>query len=222
MMTDAEKQEALTWTNIRRCMHGADPVTWNDAVTEHLENFLSGMSMRTMAHDNCYQIPPPAGPAGENLFASSNRRTPQSAVDAWYSEVNNCNGGPSGFSDGCQSGSGVTGHFTAMIWAGVTQIGCAYSNNEQVIGCRYWSGPSLSGATPNMGGGYVANVLPRSSTEAACAASGGAPAPSPPSGGGGGGRGRGGKGRGKPAPTGSGGSGGGGGGGSGGSGGGGR
>jgi hypothetical protein len=182
-MSDSEKQEALTATNVKRCMHGAPPVTWNDAVTDHLENFLQGMSMATMAHDNCYQIPPPAGPAGENLFASSNRRTPQSAVDAWYSEVNYCNGGPSGFTDGCQSGSGPTGHFTALVWAGVQQIGCAYSNNGQVIGCRYWSGDSLSANTPNMGGAYVSQVGHLSRTEAECqqqvggGGGGGVPAP---------------------------------------------
>jgi len=189
-MTAAEKEEILAATNTKRCMHGAPPVTWSDPVTEHLEQFISGQSMQTMKHDNCYQLQPPYGPAGENLFAGSQKYPPAQAVESWYSEVNDCQGGPTGFTDGCQNGVGgkPTGHFTALVWKGVKKIGCAYSNNNQVIGCRYWSGDSLSSATPNMGGSYVSQVGLRSKSASECggsAAGGGnspspSPSPSPP------------------------------------------
>jgi hypothetical protein len=200
--TAAEKEEILAATNTKRCMHGAPPVTWSDPVTADLEQFISGQTMQTMHHANCYQLQPPAGPAGENLFAGSVKYPPAQAVESWYSEVNDCQGGPTGFSDGCQNGVGgkATGHFTALVWKGVQKIGCAYSNNDQVIGCRYWSGDSLSSATPNMGGSYVSQVGLRSKSADECggSAAGGAaagggtsptPSPTPSSAGSGGGSG---------------------------------
>lgn len=49
-----------------------------------------------------------------------------------------------------------------MIWAGVTEIACTISNADDgaIKACRFGAGPgsSLSYDTPNMGGGYEANV----------------------------------------------------------------
>lgn len=42
-----------------------------------------------MKHADSYQIPPPAGPAGENLAMFSHAQPPDKVVAAWYSEVNN-------------------------------------------------------------------------------------------------------------------------------------
>merc|ERR1711998_62558 len=64
------------------------------------------------------------------------------------------------------------GHFTAMVWKGVKEIGCATtkSKGRPWYVCRYKAGNRLSGSTPNMGGHYRANVLkPRKDAKAECA-----------------------------------------------------
>ena len=98
------------------------------------------------AHSDCYNIPPPAGPAGENLAMGYGGAT--QATDGWYSEVANWAWSPG---DGTGN-SGTTGHFTAMIWKGVTKLGCGLYASTKIWVCRYKAGDTLSGDTPNMGG----------------------------------------------------------------------
>jgi len=74
-------------------------------------------------------------------------------TQAWYSEVADCDSFP-----GC--GGHGTGHFTAMIWHGVREIGC-YTNSRKVQACRYRSGDTKSCDTANMGGCYDENVKKR-------------------------------------------------------------
>jgi len=172
--TQAEKEEFVKETNKFRCMHGVDPVVWSDAMAADAENYIAGMT--TMKHSNSYGLQPPAGPAGENLYWTSHGSADSGgdAVSAWYSEVNDCKGGPSGFTDGCADGGGkATGHFTALVWKGVKEIGCAFSDSVQpmLVICRYKAGDTLSLDTPNMNkaaGWYKNMVFPRSKTEAQC------------------------------------------------------
>lgn len=111
-------------------------------------------SQSYMAHSQSYQIPAPAGPAGENLAMASYALEPEAAVNMWYNEVEACGPFP-----GCKAGSGgTTGHFTALIWNGVQEIGCT-SNSFHVLACRYKGSDSLDCTTPNMGGSYATNVF---------------------------------------------------------------
>ena len=97
-------------------------------------------------HSDCYNIPPPAGPAGENLAMGYGGGT--QATDGWYREVANW-----AFSPGDGTGnSGTTGHFSAMIWKGVKKLGCGLYASSKIWVCRYKAGDTLSGDTPNMGG----------------------------------------------------------------------
>merc|ERR1719326_1562953 len=90
-------------------------------------------------------------------------------VNEWYSEVENCDRFP-----GCEKSKTPgkhVGHFTAMIWKGVKEIGCAThkgSNGAWYYVCRYASGPKLSFETANMGGGYKKNVFQQSKDQAPC------------------------------------------------------
>merc|ERR1719181_2135922 len=138
-----------------------------------------------MRHAPSYDIPPPAGPCGENLAWSSVPLSAASAVEMWYSEVDDCAGGPN-FMDGCPNGIGgaAVGHFTAMIWAGVQEIGCAFSNSNSptLIICRYKAGDSLSMDTPNMNkpANYPNHVFPATVSEESCEGIAVPPAPPPP------------------------------------------
>jgi len=103
---------------------------------------------------------------GENMsFRPSAGQNIQS-VKAWYSEETACSTWP-----GCKPGTDgkVTGHFTAMVWKGVTKMGCAQSKSKGTYSgnsyyfyvCRYWP-------APNMRGQYKENVFSKSKTEASC------------------------------------------------------
>jgi len=119
-----------------------------------------------MEHSESYEVAPPAGPAGENLFLTSGTGTPEQATKAWYDEVADCSW------PGCSSSTNgnAVGHFTALIWDGVKSIGCAL--NEHGLGfCRYKAQDYKGCFTPNMGGGYETNVYQAGSrTETECKA----------------------------------------------------
>lgn len=57
------------------------------------------------------------GNYGENLFAGGGQYTAQAVVDTWVSEKKNFNYA----SNGC---TGVCGHYTQVVWAKSTQLGC--------------------------------------------------------------------------------------------------
>merc|ERR1712137_1013179 len=83
---------------------------------------------------------------------------------------------------GCQTGSCAVGHFTAIVWKGVSEIGCA-QNSRRIYICRYRSGDSLSKNTANMRGHYEEMVLPAVKSCETCEAevgnSGGSPSQIP-------------------------------------------
>jgi len=65
------------------------------------------------------------GSVGENIYASGGTATGPDAVEAWMDEKpfydygsNSCSGSPSG---GC-------GHYTQVVWAASTKLGCGISN----------------------------------------------------------------------------------------------
>jgi pathogenesis-related protein 1 len=170
-VTAAEKSAFLDMHNLYRCMHGVAAVKWNDDVAASAEQYIAPMT--DMVHSQSYNIPPPAGPAGENLAWSSAGLGAADAVAMWYDEVNNCKKGPTHFTDGCADDSnGVTGHFTALIWEGVKEIGCAFSDSTAptVVICRYKAGDSLSLDTPNMNhpDNYPNHVHPQMKEEGEC------------------------------------------------------
>merc|ERR1719277_1400940 len=123
-------------------------VSWSTAVYENAQNYVNGLT--TLVHSDSYSLAPPAGPAGENLAMGQANLV--EAVNGWYDEVSRCNW------PGCETGSGPVGHFTAMVWRGVTEIGCATKTSNRIYICRYRSGDSLSLDTANMQGGFEANV----------------------------------------------------------------
>lgn len=149
--------------NMYRCMHNAPKVTWSKAMAASAQEWAN---RGVFSHSQSYKIAPPAGPAGENL--AYGQQDLERATHDWYNEVKDCGSFP-----GCKRGaSGVVGHFTAMIWAGVKEIGCAQgkmnSNGRPLYVCRYKSGDTLSRSTPNMAGGYEANVFKKVKSKVQC------------------------------------------------------
>jgi len=169
-LSDTQKEDVLRAHNMYRCMHGAPPVTWNSNVADAAVQY--GHGLVSLVHANSYELQPPTGPAGENLALEYPTLNIADSVGRWYHEVDDCEGGPEGFTDGCQHGRGgaMVGHFTAMVWQGVQQIGCGLNEGGTILVCRYWSGNSLSAATANMQGSFVSQVRVRQRTSAQCAA----------------------------------------------------
>lgn len=144
------QQDALAKHNELRAKHADTPaMTWSTAMEKSAQDWADRGQFE---HSNCYKIAPPAGPAGENL--AMGHGTIVAAIQDWYNEIDNCQSLP-----GCEkSKGGMIGHFTAMVWAGATELGCGYNAGKRLYVCRYRGGNSLSCKTPNMGGCYTANV----------------------------------------------------------------
>ena len=129
-------QEFLDAHNIRRCMHDVPALSWSNVMYDHVKQTFQ--NQKQMKHSPSYNVPPPAGPAGENLAFGSYVLSPEQSTQMWYSEVNACGPFP-----GCRDGStGVTGHFTALIWSGVKEIGC-HTNQHRLVACQYKGGDTL-------------------------------------------------------------------------------
>ncbi|CAK0852933.1 unnamed protein product [Prorocentrum cordatum] len=160
-----EDDRFLKAHNYFRCRHGqnllawdsttaASAATWSDTCPSQGSNSAHIRPDGTSAYD----LDPSCG---ENVAAGY--QSIEAAVEAWYSEITN-----PGYTPGTanQPPSG-TGHYTALIWAATTKLGCAVNacasgSPAPVYVCHY------SEAAPNFGfdSDYFDNV-PQSNTETA-------------------------------------------------------
>merc|ERR1719468_426884 len=170
--TEANKDQWLELLNAKRADHGACPLKWNCVMEEDVRAWLKTLEPGPGHLEHCYEpdgtpcgyvVNPPHGPCGENLAwqmpAAPAEETIPKSVEGWYSEVNNC--AKSIAEDGCQEGKSQqkpTGHFTAMVWKGAAEVGCAVVG--EYSGCRLIEAnvQGKSCNTPNMGGCYTSNV----------------------------------------------------------------
>ena len=165
-------------------MHGVAPLVWDPELAYEAYEYI--------AHWQCFHGHSPhikKRGEGENIMTAGKLgdvpvlATAVGAVDMWYGEVNNCRGGPEGFTDGCrfpaQYGQ-VTGHFTAMIWSSNTRIGCGFNDLGHFSICRYGSATrNFHNQMPNYINTVRQNVFPRIRSRAECAIPT-APRPPPP------------------------------------------
>jgi len=151
----------LTAHNKYRCMHGVPNLSWSSAVAAKAQEWAN---RGVYEHSSPYQLAPPAGPSGENI--ASGYGSAAQAIDGWYNEVSAC----AGHFPGCEGASKTVGHFTAMTWKGVKELGCGQgtANGRPFYVCHYKAGNSLSCDTPNMQGCYPANVFAPSRSASAC------------------------------------------------------
>jgi len=171
--SDAEKSEFVSATNIYRCRHGAAHVEWSDSLASQASTYIQDKT--SLVHSRMANT-------GENLYWSSGTAEPAKAVDAWYSEVDLCTGGPEAFTNGCYQRG--TGHFTALVWSSTSpmRMGCAFNADGRIIICQYQVHDSPSLENVNMNGrygNYVHHVFPRTNTATQCG--GTTPAPLPAS-----------------------------------------
>merc|ERR1719446_1106939 len=106
-----------------RCMHDAPPVSWNSELAQQALNWVQ--KFPPMSHADTYNLSPPQG---ENLAMNMPSKDIHGRVYSWYREVENCDQLP-----GCEHSTKPgkhTGHFTALVWRGVSEIGCASSKGS--------------------------------------------------------------------------------------------
>lgn len=125
------QQEALDAHNKARAkdFKGAE-VTWNTSIATTAQSYADELAKTgKFEHDNSNY--------GENIFAASEDKGYQSAVDSWYDEKADYNYN----NNSCNS---VCGHYTQVVWKKTTEIGCGkatytYGNmkGSTVIVCRY-------------------------------------------------------------------------------------
>jgi len=134
--------------NYYRCLHGADPVTWDSTLESQAQAVADAMP--PMAHSDSYNAPMPAGEnlaMGMGTFTCGDYTGPYNqncATHNWYEEYECWGSGD----DGWKNPSCTIGHLTAMIWKKTTKIGCASNGNYFV--CQYGAEP------PNLNSGSCA------------------------------------------------------------------
>jgi hypothetical protein len=138
--TQAEAQKMLDMHNQFRCAVGNPPIEWNAALqcqAQETQNKIGAFS-----HSNSYSL---AISAGENLASGTSVET---AAWMWFTEYTQAD---------CTKQNGKCGHYTAMVWASATHLGCGIEKKASlsgggVIRCQYAASP------PNYAGQYATNV----------------------------------------------------------------
>jgi len=164
-------------------MHGAPSLTLNDALSQSTHDHFK--SVTQLEHSDSYGLDAQSGgPSGENLYFGM-PFDPIEGVKKWFDERENCPGYPDLL--GCQESvepeneEKAVGHFTALVWNSARTIGCAVSDSQDILACRFGNNyvcndeqtdipcneenpdPSncqcdLSQYTPNMDGSFDDNV----------------------------------------------------------------
>eukprot|EP00927_Polykrikos_kofoidii_P045568 TRINITY_DN395_c1_g1_i1.p1 TRINITY_DN395_c1_g1~~TRINITY_DN395_c1_g1_i1.p1 ORF type:complete len:300 (-),score=36.80 TRINITY_DN395_c1_g1_i1:111-1010(-) len=140
-----EMEAVLKRHNTYRKTHGVSDLAWEDAWASQAQNWADSCKFSHSDLGN-----------GENLWAGPGSLNGDTAIDAWYNEIDAYN-----FSNPGDSGSTV--HFTQVVWSGTSKIGCAVKKcttlppteleNGTILVCEY-SPPG------NIIGQFEPNVLP--------------------------------------------------------------
>ncbi|KAL5251463.1 hypothetical protein ACHWQZ_G016982 [Mnemiopsis leidyi] len=117
-----------------------------DDVTFISQQWANSMAQEKKMHHS-------SGDYGENLAyaASSGERPGQKesyirASKSWYGEIKDWN-----FKESKKRGTGVTGHFTQLVWKETQQVNCAYSEymkgelNAYYVVCQYFPRGNFGG-----------------------------------------------------------------------------
>ncbi|GLC35009.1 hypothetical protein PLESTM_000269000 [Pleodorina starrii] len=140
-------------------LSGAPNLTWDEGLAAAAQQWSSQC---TWQHAS--------GNFGQNLASGSYRKVtdPLYGINLWYIEICNYDFSNPGYSE-------ATGHFTQMVWADTTSVGCGYTNcgaggvaglrrNTGILVCHY-SPPG----NQNYAAAFMRNVAPPSTYPASCA-----------------------------------------------------
>ena len=126
--------ETLTAHNELRARHGAQPLRWSTELARTANDWALSMTSRSCEMEHS------GGEAGENIAMGGylGPGAGKDAVSRWYNEVGQYDYRSPGFSL-------QTGHFTQVVWASTTELGCAMvrcGNKEWNSSTQQWQKPS--------------------------------------------------------------------------------
>ncbi|KXZ47716.1 hypothetical protein GPECTOR_33g598 [Gonium pectorale] len=139
-------------------MHQAAPLQWSASLAALAQGWAATLAARGCGAELEHSAP------GELLYWETGDDTRcRYAVDSWYSEAVFYNfDTPSPFADNVMFGSNDVSHFTQLVWAASTQVGCGlqvagpYSRRCMFVACRFAvPGNSRSDVA------HLVNVLPK-------------------------------------------------------------
>ncbi|HOS38374.1 MAG TPA: CAP domain-containing protein [Spirochaetota bacterium] len=147
---DGFAREITDRHNHFRKMHGAPALSWSPAINAYAQEWAD----RLAREDRMYHRSP--NKYGENIYwISGGRPGGASPVNSWYAEIKDYDFRRPGFSMG-------TGHFTQVVWAGSTELGCGRATSRRggtYVVCNY-------NPPGNYAGRFPANVRPAGSAPA--------------------------------------------------------
>ena len=126
--------ETLTAHNELRARHGAQPLRWSTELARTANDWALSMTSTRCEMEHS------GGEVGENIAMGGylGPGAGKDAVSRWYNEVGQYDYRNPGFSL-------QTGHFTQVVWASTTELGCAMvrcGNKEWNSSTQQWQKPS--------------------------------------------------------------------------------
>ena len=122
--------------NVKRALHSNTPaLIWSETLASYAQNYADN-------YDCSGNLVHSGGEYGENLALGYGTT---GAVDGWYDEISSYDYSNPGFSE-------ATGHFTQVVWAGSSQVGCGIKYCGDVWGdyivCSYEAAGNVIGEFP--------------------------------------------------------------------------
>ena len=144
--SDELEARLLMAHNRERASANAGPLIWSDSLEAEARDWaVELIDSDRFAHD-----PRPHG-HGENLWMGWGGRvfTPEDMVGDWIAERRDYR--PGVFPNVSRTGDWVAvGHYTQLIWRGVTHVGCAVETrgDRSILACRYSPPGNIDGQRP--------------------------------------------------------------------------
>jgi uncharacterized protein YkwD len=132
--------EVLSAHNVLRAKHGVPALSWSQALASTAQDWANRCVFEHSSNG-----------LGENLAqGTSGAYSAASFVKSWYDEIRSYD-----FATGASKDGGVIGHFTQLVWAGTSEVGCgvAQCSGNDLLVCNY-------NPPGNWDGEYIANVPP--------------------------------------------------------------
>lgn len=114
----------LTMHNRLRAQHCVPALSWSD----RLAQIAQAWADRCVFEHSDNNL-------GENLaLGTAGAFSPESHVQSWYDEISSYD-----FATGQSRDGGAVGHFTQVVWASTTQVGCGWTRcgGEEMLVCNY-------------------------------------------------------------------------------------
>ncbi|XP_070548509.1 Golgi-associated plant pathogenesis-related protein 1-like [Ptychodera flava] len=145
-------QQILEAQNYFRCLHGVQPLKWDDELARAAKLVALDNAARFEIHHSTMKY-------GENIdfigLSGAEGQTGYGFALHWYREISLYRWASPGFQD-------LAGHFTQLVWADTDTVGCAFATSRTLgpftyyfAVCEYWPPGNVMTAEE-----YQKNVLP--------------------------------------------------------------